>query len=81
MEVIEAQSYLDLCLLYKGEMSVEDMAGGGAGTLYGIANWYAYNGNQEKAAEYLRQIVAGVGWSSFGYIAAEADLARDGLNR
>ena len=83
MEVIEAQSYLNLCLLYKGTMGVEDIVSGGhagdqigAGTLYGIANWYAYNGNQEKAGEYLRRIVAGDAWSSFGYIAAEADLAR-----
>lgn len=88
MEVIEAQIYLDLCLLYNGEMSVEDIVGGGvadgqvgAGTLYGIANWYAYNGNLEKAEEHLRQIVAGDGWSSFGFIAAEADLARGSLSR
>ena len=86
MDVIEAQGYLNLCLFYKGAMGIEEILGGddpsnqiGAGMLYGIANWYAYNGDQEKAEEYLRQIVAGNGWSSFGYIAAEADLAK--LNR
>jgi tetratricopeptide (TPR) repeat protein len=86
MDVIETQGYLNLCLFYKGAMGIEEILGGddpsnqiGAGMLYGIANWYAYNGDQEKAEEYLRQIVAGNGWSSFGYIAAEADLAK--LNR
>ena len=40
---------------------------------YGIANWHFYNGDGEQAKLELEKILAGKGWSSFGYIAAEAD--------
>jgi len=48
-------------------------------TGYGVANWYRYNGEEERAAGILREIVALEGWAGFGYIAAEADLKRMGL--
>jgi len=47
---------------------------------YGVANWYHYTGNKEKAADILREIVAVEGWAGFGYIAAEADLYHMGLS-
>ena len=43
---------------------------------YGVATWYSYNNDQENAARLLRQITGNSSWASFGYIAAEADLAR-----
>ncbi|MEQ8313272.1 MAG: hypothetical protein RL839_08930 [Gammaproteobacteria bacterium] len=81
MNIIENMSYHQLCLLYKGEMEIEQMmAANGddpsnAAVAYGIANYFYYNGERERSDEMLRAIVAGSSWASFGYIAAEADLA------
>jgi tetratricopeptide (TPR) repeat protein len=81
MNIIENMSYHELCLLYKGEMEVADMmAANGddpsnAAVAYGIANYYYYNGDRQRSDEMLQRIVSGSSWSSFGFIAAEADLA------
>ena len=81
MNVIENFSYYRLCLLYKGEMTPEELLGdgddspAGAATVYGVANWHYYNGRRGRARKMLRELLDTPGWSSFGYIAAEADLA------
>ena len=84
IEVIENDDYLKLLKLNKGEVRVEDLLktfGGPANTLgsaslgYGMGNYYLYNGKKKKAREIFEKIVAGDQWASFGYIAAEADLA------
>ena len=81
MNVIENFSYHKLCLFYKGEMTVEELIGdgedtpSGASAAYGLANWYAYNGEDDKATEHLEALVATSSWAAFGFIAAEADLA------
>ena len=54
-----------------GEMSVTD-----ATAAYGIGNWHLYNGRREEANRVFRRILAGGQWGAFGYIAAEAELAR-----
>ena len=82
MNVIENTVYHNPCLFYKGELSLEEMLGDdadsptGAAAAYGIANWYYYNGDKEEAQSILESLLATDGWSAFGYIAAEADLAR-----
>ncbi len=81
MNVIENFSYHHLCLFYKGELSVEELIGdnedtpSGASAAYGLANWYYYTGQEEKATEQLEALVASNSWAAFGFIAAEADLA------
>ncbi len=81
MNVIENFSYHKLCLFYKGEMTVAELIGdgedtpSGASAAYGLANWYYYNGEDEKAEEHLQALVASNSWAAFGFIAAEADLA------
>lgn len=81
MNVIENMSYHDLCLLYKGEKTAQELLGEGedsatgAATVYGVANWYYYNGHEDKARELLEGLLATDSWSAFGFIAAEADLA------
>lgn len=81
MRVIENQSYHRLCLFYKGELSNEEISGdvtgtaGGSAVAYGIANWYLYEGDPERAAQLMQTLVDGEGWDAFGAIAAEADLA------
>ena len=81
MQVIENTVYHNLCLFYKGEITLDEMLGDdadsptGAAAAYGIANWYFYNGDDEQAQTRLESLLATDGWSAFGYIAAEADLA------
>jgi len=81
MNVIENFSYYYLCLFYKGEMTVEKLMGdgedtpSGASAAYGLANWYYYTGDDEKALEHHNALVGTNSWAAFGFIAAEADLA------
>ena len=81
MNVIENTVYHRLCLFYKGALTLEEMIAEdadsptGAASAYGIANWFYYNGNKPEAQKRMQQLVNGGGWDSFGYIAAEADLA------
>ncbi len=80
MDVIENQSYHDLCKVYKGIIPVDSLAQRGTGNpsndavAYGIANWYFYNGEKKKAEELMKNLIESPAWSSFGYIAAESDL-------
>lgn len=82
LDVIENQSYYNLCQFYKGVRSMQFILNGeGAASAndavkYGVANWYMYNGNKEEAKKQLESIVEQSSWASFGYIAAEADLSR-----
>ena len=80
MNVIENQSYHELCKLYKGLIPVDSLLQTGTGSpsndavTYGVANWYFYNNEKEKAAEIMKGLVESPAWSSFGYIAAESDF-------
>lgn len=81
MDVIENTSYYHLVLMYKGVLPVERLMEEAKGdsaashsVLYGIGNWHLYNGRREQAVEIFRKIVSSEQWTSFGFIAAEADL-------
>lgn len=85
IEVIENTDYLKLIKLNRGELKAEDLLSsirgsayslGSASLGYGIGNYFLYNGDNEKARAVFQKIVAGNQWASFGYIAAEAELAR-----
>lgn len=84
MDVIENDDYLTLLLMYKGEVSVasviqdavSDEGVGSATLLYGVGNWYLYNGEPVRARTLFETVIAGDSWAAFGFIAAEADLAR-----
>ena len=82
MNVIEDFEYHALCLLYKGEKKPDELlkpaetALAGATLSYGVGNWFYYNGQKERAREIFNQIVATKEWGAFGYLAAEAELAR-----
>ena len=45
---------------------------------YGVGNWHFYNGQRDQAMAIFRRIVdeQPAQWAAFGYIAAEAELAR-----
>jgi tetratricopeptide (TPR) repeat protein len=82
LKVIENHSYWHRLLLYKGEKTAEELLGPRDDGVelatygYGVGNWYLYNGQREKALEVFRRVVAGPQWAAFGFIAAEAELAR-----
>ncbi|MGB7070600.1 MAG: tetratricopeptide repeat protein [Pyrinomonadaceae bacterium] len=85
LEIIENDDYYSLIKLYQGKLKPEVLLtskGSKTDSLsnaslgYGIGNWNLYNGRREEAIKTFEQITAGDQWSSFGYIAAEADLAR-----
>ena len=83
MKVKDDQTYYDRLFMYKGIYAPDDLlrAGGDpvtAATLaYGVANWHLYNGRNDEAKALFERIVnAGGNWMPFGFIAAEAELAR-----
>lgn len=82
MEILENHTYHKLGLFYKGEISEAEISEGidledsaDAATAYGLANWYYYNGDEAKGKEMMQKMLNARAWGSFGYIAAEADLA------
>lgn len=85
MDVIENTGYYRLLLMYKGVLPVERLldealqqgdSAASHSVLYGIGNWHLYNGRHEQAIEAFRRIVSSQQWTSFGFIAAEADLKK-----
>jgi tetratricopeptide (TPR) repeat protein len=84
MDIVENQSYHELLLMYKGELTPEQLLGSDDGTsagsarVYGVGAWYLYNGDEDRAVEIFRQMLESEQWAAFGYIAAEADLKRLG---
>ena len=49
---------------------------GNASLGYGLGNWFLYNRDKIRARQIFRKIVNGDQWASFGFIAAELELAR-----
>lgn len=79
MNIIENFAYHHLDLFYKGEKEESDLRGEGPANdaiLYGIANWYLYSGDISTAKQKLEAILTVPSWASFGFIAAESDMAR-----
>ena len=84
MDILENQSYHRRLLMYKGlekpetllDLSKVDDPTSIATQGYGVGNYYFVTGDTKRAREVFEKVVAGSGWNAFGYIAAEADLAR-----
>lgn len=80
MNVIENTNYYNLCLFYKGIISLDDLTDGladnpgGAAIRYGVANWHFVEGNFDEAEKNLNALTSSNSWASFGFIAAESDL-------
>jgi tetratricopeptide (TPR) repeat protein len=82
LDVIENTSYHSLLLMFKGERTAADLlakapeGASGSAVRYGVSAWHHGNGQTAEAKKLWDQILAGPDWPSFGYIAAEADVAR-----
>ena len=82
LDVIENTSYHRLLLMYKGEIEADELWDpesedpAGVAIAYGVATWHLYNGRADQAEAMFRRILEGSGWAGFGYIAAEAEIAR-----
>lgn len=82
MKVVENGAYYELLKLYKGwktEAAVEAAAKTDldrATLLYGLGCRYLYTGYEDKAVGAFKKVVELPSWPAFGFIAAEAELAR-----
>ncbi len=81
MDVIENHSYHRLLLCFKGDLKPEEV-GEGADALanstiaYGLGVRKLLQGEPAAAKADFERIIATENWAAFGYIAAEAELAR-----
>ncbi|MGL6267630.1 MAG: hypothetical protein ACRC2O_06870, partial [Chitinophagaceae bacterium] len=82
---IENEDYYTMLLLYKGvlpEAEALKKLQPGAGSLsnattgYALGVYYLLKGSQEKARALWQEVLDGSQWSSFGFIAAEKELAQ-----
>ena len=83
MPIEENTAYYQRLLMYKGLVKPETVLNPEdaeplqvATQGYGVANWYLYNGDMDRARNVLEQIVAVGYWPAFGHIAAEVELQR-----
>jgi len=83
MKVEENTSYLNLLLFFKGLKTEDEVLAWAADSEldaatvgYGIGCWHLYSGQKEKARGFFEKIMTGRYWPAFGFIAAEAELAR-----
>jgi len=83
-DLVENEHYYRCILMFKGEYTPDEIltwarsqgANGFPTAGNGVAAWYYLNGEKEKAIRVWREVLATKLWSSFGYLAAEADLNR-----
>jgi tetratricopeptide (TPR) repeat protein len=87
-ELIENDDYQRLIMMYKGKKTPDALLGDAsknpdsvsyASTAYGVANWYLYTGQTARAGRVLMEIMDSSQRTSFGFIAAEAELRRRGV--
>ena len=82
MQIKDDQQYYDRLFMYKGLKKPGELLGSAkdatadATLAYGVANWHFYNGRRAEAKALFEKIVTGPNWMPFGFIAAEAELAR-----
>lgn len=67
-KLIAPEELIDVAMDPTG-MSVQDMT-----KLYGLANFYAYNGNTEMANDLYKKVLLTDQWLGFAYAAAELDV-------
>jgi len=83
MEIVENHDYYDILLMYKSgdesklvEKTQNQQTISNATLGFALGTYYQLKGDKGKAKELFEKVVAGNQWSSFGYIAAETELAK-----
>lgn len=83
MNIIENDSYHKLLLVFKGEFDPNALLDTNTDALsnatvgYGIGNWHYINGRKDRAMEIWQNVYDAGNWSAFGFIASEAELAKE----
>jgi tetratricopeptide (TPR) repeat protein len=83
-DLLENEVYKRRILMYQGLVSPDSLLGSADGDValnlatqgYGVGNWYLAEGDTARAIQIFEDVLKGDYWAAFGYIAAEADLAR-----
>jgi tetratricopeptide (TPR) repeat protein len=83
-ELLENHDYHRLLLAFRAGDGADDLLAdarqgsqlAGSTIGYGVGAWHLVEGRAERANEIFREVTATAGWAAFGYIAAEAELAR-----
>jgi len=83
MEIIENRDYYDILLMYQSgddsklvEKTQNQQTVSNATLGFGLGTYYQLKGDKGKARELFEKVMAGNQWSSFGFIAAETELAK-----
>jgi tetratricopeptide (TPR) repeat protein len=82
MEILENHGYYACLRLYQGELSPGEVLDAADGEIdyvsraLGVATWHLVSGEEAPALSLFRRILDEESWMAFGYIAAEAELAR-----
>jgi tetratricopeptide (TPR) repeat protein len=86
LSIIENDSYLHRLNMYRGNASPDEVLNPNpqsedydlslATQGYGVGNWFLYRGDSAKAFAIFKKVTEGKQFTSFGFIAAEAELAR-----
>ena len=87
MEILENHDYFDILYMYKTgndsklvEKTKDQQTISNATLGFALGTYYQLKGNKEKAKELFEKVMAGNQWNSFGFIAAEAELAKMNKN-
>ncbi|GMQ82108.1 MAG: hypothetical protein BMS9Abin05_1551 [Rhodothermia bacterium] len=90
MDILENHGYHTRLLMYRGLISADsfeqqlakDKTGQALAMLgYGLGNWYLMSGDTLAAFKVYQEVLDTESWAAFGFIAAEADLARLGVEQ
>ena len=82
MEILENRAYERRLRLYRGEVQPEALLPAGADPLalatygYGLGTWHLIAGDTAAARAVYDDLMATGYWPAFGYLAAEAEIAR-----
>lgn len=83
LEIIENDAYHRRLLFYRGALPADSLLSPDVADElqyvtqgYGVANWYLAEGDTARADEILERVLDTGYWAAFGYVAAEADVAR-----
>jgi tetratricopeptide (TPR) repeat protein len=82
MTLYENFAYHRLLLMYRGEVSPETLIGSEADAIeratlgYGLGTWHLVHRRADEARAAFEAVLRTENWSAFGFIAAEAELAR-----